>query len=361
MQAQNSNPVHSFSIGMGEPGYDEAVYAKAVAKHLGTEHTELYVSPTDARAVIPNLPSYYDEPFADSSQIPTFLVSQLARRSVTVALSGDGGDEMFCGYNRYFWGDRLWRRTGPLPGFAKHAMAGAIRALSPDQWDALGQMIPAKLRPQLLGIKAHKAADVLSLNDQGELFRRLVTVWENPELLVPGATEPHDILWDQSLAQSVPPFQERMQVLDGLTYLPDDILTKVDRASMAVSLEARVPLLDHRIAEFAFKLPHHMRVRDGQSKWLLREVLARHVPKDLFERPKMGFGIPIGEWLRGPLREWVEDLLDPAKLEQDGLLNAAPIQAAWAAHLSGRTNNEVQLWTVLMFQAWRNQWQGEIS
>ncbi|PCI42168.1 MAG: asparagine synthase (glutamine-hydrolyzing) [Rhodospirillaceae bacterium] len=361
MVAKNSGPVHTFSIGMDVKGYNEAVHAKAIAKHLGTEHTELYVTPDDARAVIPDLPTYYDEPFSDSSQIPTFLVSQMARKSVTVALSGDGGDELFCGYNRYFWGDQLWRKTGALPGFVKHGLAGAIRALSPDQWDALGKIIPAKLRPQLLGIKAHKAADVLSLNDQAELFRRLVTVWENPADVVPGSTEPHDILWDQTLVQDIKPFQERMQVLDGLTYLPDDILTKVDRASMAVSLEARVPLLDHRIAEFAYQLPRNMRVRDGQGKWILREVLARHVPRELFERPKMGFGIPIGKWLSGPLRDWVEDLLDPVSLEQDGLLNAAPIRAAWDAHLSGRTNNEVQLWTILMFQAWRKQAQKEGS
>ncbi|HEY9164190.1 MAG TPA: asparagine synthase (glutamine-hydrolyzing), partial [Magnetovibrio sp.] len=361
MQAENSGPVHSFSIGMGEPGYNEAEHAKAIAKHLGTVHTELYVSPDDARSVIPNLPSYYDEPFADSSQIPTFLVSQLARKSVIVALSGDGGDELFCGYNRYFWGDRLSRRTAPLPGFLKHAMAGAIRSLSPDQWDALGRMLPAGIRPQLLGIKAHKAADVLSLKDQSALFRRLVSVWDDPAKVVPGAQEPHDVLWDETLMHDVAPFQERMQVLDGLTYLPDDILTKVDRASMAVSLEARVPLLDHRIAEFAYRLPRHLRVRDGEGKWILRQVLSRYVPRPLFERPKMGFGIPIGQWLSGPLRDWAEDLLDPVKLEQDGLLNAAPIRASWDAHLSGRVNNEVQLWTVLMYQAWRAQWAGEIS
>ena len=360
-QAANSGPVHTYSIGMGEPGYNEAEHAKAIAKHLGTEHTELYVTPDDARAVIPALPTFYDEPFADSSQIPTFLVSQLARRSVTVALSGDGGDELFCGYNRYFWGDRLWRRTGALPGFFKGAMAGVIRSLSPDQWDALGRILPANVRPRLLGIKAHKAADVLSLRDQAELFRRLVSVWDDPSMVVPGAREPHNALWDATLSDDVQPFQERMQVLDGLTYLVDDILTKVDRASMAVSLEARVPLLDHRIAEFAYRLPRHMRVRDGQGKWILRQVLARYVPRELFERPKMGFGIPVGQWLAGPLRDWVEDLLDPTKLEQDGLLNAAPIRAAWDAHLSGRTNNEVQLWTVLMYQAWREHWAGEIS
>lgn len=360
MQAESrqagSGPVHTFSIGLGEPGYNEADHAKAIAGHLGTDHTELYVSPDDARAVIPSLPTYYDEPFADSSQIPTFLVSQLARQSVTVSLSGDGGDELFCGYTRYLWGDALWRRTGPLPGVVKRLLAGGVRALTPDQWDALGRVLPANMRPRLLGIKAHKAADVLSLEDQGALFRRLVTIWEDPATVVPGAREPHDVLWDERLAGDVAPFQERMQVMDGLTYLPDDILTKVDRASMAVSLEARVPLLDHRIAEFAYRLPRHMRVRDGQGKWILRQVLSRYVPRDLFERPKMGFGIPVGRWLAGPLRDWAEDLLDPAKLECDGLLNATPIRQVWDEHLSGRVNHEVKLWTVLMYQAWREQW-----
>ncbi|MBF0249712.1 MAG: asparagine synthase (glutamine-hydrolyzing) [Alphaproteobacteria bacterium] len=358
MKAESTGPVHTFSIGMGEPGYNEAQHAKAIARHLGTEHTELYVTPDDARAVIPALPTFYDEPFADSSQIPTFLVSKLARRSVIVSLSGDGGDELFCGYNRYFWGERLRRRTALLPGFVKHALAGGIRALSPGQWDALGGLLPSGMRPRLLGIKAHKAADLLAIEDEGALFRRLVTVWEDPETLVAGASEPHGVLWDASLAADIAPFQERMQVMDGLTYLSDDILAKVDRASMAVSLEARVPLLDHRIAEFAYRLPRHMRVRDGQGKWILREVLSRRVPRELFERPKMGFGIPIGEWLRGPLRDWAEDLLDPAKLECDGLLDAAPIRAAWDAHLTGRVNNEVKLWTVLMYQSWRDHWMG---
>ncbi len=359
MQAESSVPVHSFSIGMEESGYNEAVHAKAVAKHLGTHHTELYVSPTDAREQIPNLAQWYDEPFADSSQIPTYLVSRLARQSVTVSLSGDGGDELFCGYNRYMWGDLLWRKVNPWPKFARRGAASMIRGLSPDSWDALGKIIPAGKRPQLLGIKAHKAADVLALNDGNELFRRLVSVWDDPESVVPGSREPRGILWDDTMADSVPPLMERMQMLDGLSYLPDDILTKVDRASMAVSLEARVPLLDHRIAEFAMQLPRNMRVRDGQGKWLLRNVLARYVPRELFERPKMGFGIPIGQWLRGPLREWADDLLDPVKLEQDGMFDAGSIRAAWDKHQSGEVNCEVKLWTVLMFQAWRQRWMTE--
>jgi len=355
-KAAGAGPVHTFSIGMEVEGYNEAEHAKAVANHLGTEHTELYVSPADARAVIPDLADYYDEPFADSSQIPTYLVSKLARQAVTVSLSGDGGDELFCGYNRYFWGQRLWDKTGRLPKPIKGMAASAIRSLSPDIWDAFGKIIPPSARPNQLGIKAHKAADVLALGDQNELFRRLVTVWENPEFIVPGSREPRNVLWDDSVIADVQPLQVRMQLLDGLTYLTDDILTKVDRASMAISLEARVPLLDHRIAAFAFRLPAHMRVRDNQGKWLLRQVLARYVPKALFERPKAGFGIPIGQWLSGPLRDWAEDLLSPEALEDGGYLNAKPIRDAWSVHLSGRVNNEVKIWTVLMFQAWRRRW-----
>ena len=361
MQAQSDRPVHTYSIGMDIKGYNEAEHAKAIAKCLNTDHTELYVTPGDARAVIPNLPAYYDEPFADSSQIPTFLVSHLARQSVTVALSGDGGDELFCGYNRYFWGDVLRRRTGWMPGGVRSAMAHMIRGLKPSTWDSLGSMLPGKVCPRQLGIKMHKLADVFALPDDMALFRRLVQVWETPSLPVLGEGIFQNVLYDDTVEDDIQSFMERMQVLDGLTYLPDDILTKVDRASMAVSLEVRVPLLDHRIAEFAFQLPRHMRVRNGQGKWILREVLARYVPRELFERPKMGFGIPIGQWLSGPLRDWVEDLLDPAKLEKDGLLKAAPIRAAWDEHLSGYANNEVKLWTVLMYQAWRLRWAKELN
>lgn len=356
MQAQSSKKVHTYSIGMQAEGYNEAKHAKAVAAHLGTDHTELYVTPQDAQDVIPDLASYYDEPFADSSQIPTFLVSKLARQSVTVALSGDGGDELFCGYNRYLWGDRIWQRVGGWPNFVKSCASAGIEALKPESWDSLSQIIPNSKRPRQLGIKMHKVARALTVKDDQELYRRLTSFWEDTELLVPGSHEPKNILWDESLKNDVPDFRERMQLLDALTYMPDDILCKVDRASMAVSLEARVPLLDHRVAEFAFHLPKHQKVRDGQGKWLLRNVLARYVPRELFERPKMGFGIPIGEWLKGPLRDWAEDLLSVEKLEADGLLNAQPIREVWQDHLSGKINGEVQLWTVLMFQAWREKW-----
>ncbi|TQV83641.1 asparagine synthase (glutamine-hydrolyzing) [Denitrobaculum tricleocarpae] len=356
MQAQSDRPVQTFSIGMAEAGYNEAEQAKEIARHLGTDHSELYISAKDAQDVIPDLADYYVEPFANSSQIPTFLVSKLARGSVTVSLSGDGGDELFNGYNRYLWGDRINRRCKSLPLPLRSAAARLIRGLSPERWDAFSRRLPAALRVPQLGQKAHKVSSVLDLPDEEALFRGLVSAWHAPDRLVNGAAEPQRLLWDQTLAQDVPPFMERMQVMDSLTYLTDDNLTKLDRASMAVSLEARVPLLDHRVAELAFHLPRSLRVRDGQGKWVLRQILARYLPREMFERPKMGFGIPIGQWLKGPLRDWAEELLSTSALEADGLLRAAPIRQAWADHLAGRSNDGVPLWTVLMYQAWRQRW-----
>tara|TARA_R110002096_G_scaffold16898_2_gene57717 strand:+ start:50468 stop:52330 length:1863 start_codon:yes stop_codon:yes gene_type:complete len=356
MQEQSSKPVHTFTIGWKESQYDEAQHAAAIASHLGTDHTELHVSPADAQAVIPNLAQYYDEPFADSSQVPTFLVSQLARRDVTVALSGDGGDELLCGYNRYLWGEKIWNRTQHLPLGLRKLAAKSITGLAPRDWDRITQLIPKAVRPPLLGMKLHKVASVMAMDDQAALYRRLASLWPNPNELVLGASERTNVLWDPAMAADFPDFQTRMQVWDALTYLPDDILAKVDRASMSVSLEARVPLLDHRIAEFAFRLPRHQRVREGRGKWLLREVLARRVPRNMFERPKMGFSIPIAEWLRGPLRPWAEDLLSLENLGGGELLDPLPIRQAWREHLTGRASNEGQLWAVLMFQAWRRQW-----
>ncbi len=356
MQELSSKPVHTFTIGWQEAQYNEAEHAAVIASHLGTHHTELHVSPEDAQAVIPHLADYYDEPFADSSQVPTFLVSQLARQDVTVALSGDGGDELLCGYNRYLWGEKIWNRTGHLPLGLRKLAARSITRLSPGDWDRITQAVPKALRPPLLGMKLHKVASVMAVNDQAALYRRLASLWPNPTQLVPQALEAKNVLWDAGMASDFPSFRERMQVWDALTYLPDDILAKVDRASMSVSLEARVPLLDHRIAEFAFRLPGHQRVRDGRGKWLLREVLARRVPRHMFERPKMGFSIPIAEWLRGPLRPWAENLLSPEALGSGGLLDLRPIRQAWQEHLTGRASNEGQLWAVLMFQAWRQHW-----
>jgi asparagine synthase (glutamine-hydrolysing) len=354
MQAQSPRPIKTFSIGMAAEGYNEAEHAKAVAGHLGTEHTELYVDPAHARDIIPNLPHWYDEPFADSSQIPTFLVSELTRRHVTVALSGDGGDEVFGGYSRYLWGEMLWNRAAAIPAPLRRVAGGALARLSPSAWHRLAALLPARLRPSHLALKAQKVAAALAAPDSGAFFRRLVTGWDEP--LVRGAEAGGGVLWDRSVEADIPAFMERMQYLDTVTYLPDDILCKVDRASMAVALEARVPLLDHRLVELSWRLPRRLKVRDGQGKWLLRQVLYRHVPRALVERPKMGFGIPVGDWLRGPLRDWAEDLLSVEALEKDDLFHAAPIRARFADHLAGRGQWDMPLWGILMAQAWRRHW-----
>ncbi len=354
MQARSTRPVRSFTIGFSEAGYDESADALAVARHLGTDHTALTVESQHALSVIPRLAEYYDEPFADSSQIPTFLVSELTRRSVTVALSGDGGDELFAGYRRYTLGSRLWRMMGRIPARGRSAAANLIRAVPPQRWDALLGRLPGM--PRLVGDSVHKLAGILAAADSDALYRGLVSQWPDPEALVLGSREPRGLLWDESAAGVAPDFVERMQYLDTATYLPDDILTKVDRASMAVGLEARVPLLDHRILEFAWRLPPSQKIRAGRGKHLLRQVLYRHVPRALIERPKMGFAVPIDGWLRGPLRDWAEDLLDERRLREDGLLDVASVRQTWAEHLSGRRNWQHRLWVVLMFQAWKAHW-----
>jgi len=355
MQAQSSRPVRTFSIGFREAGYDEAPAARAVARHLGTDHEELYVGPAEALATIPHLPLWFDEPFADSSQIPTHLVSAMARRHVTVALSGDGGDELFAGYNRHLAAYRL-ARAAAVPAPLRRAAAGLLAAVPPARWDRAAALLPSGVRPPQLGDKLHKLAALLAApEDAGRAYRRLVTLWTGEDL-VPGAgREPAVTALDDpalTAAAAAGDPVERFQLFDMATYLPDDILTKVDRASMAVALEARVPLLDHRVVEFAWRLPPSMRIRDGRSKWLLRQVLARYVPPSLTDRPKSGFALPIDGWLRGPLRGWAEDLLDPARLRREGYIAAEPVRAAWTAHLSGRANHQHRLWAVLMFQAW---------
>ena len=350
MKAVANGPVRTFTIGYGEAGYDESAHAAAIARHLGTDHTALRVTADDALAVIPRLADIYDEPFADSSQIPTFLVSQLARRHVTVALSGDGGDELFAGYNRHVWIERVEGATGRLPGWARRLVAAAMTGLSADAWDRLAGRLPGA--PRLLGNKMHKLAAALSARDAGEVYRSLVTLWPEAHRLVPGAG-PAPLPAAPAGLGAV----ERVQFLDAATYLPDDILVKVDRASMAVSLESRVPLLDRRVAEFAWSLPRRQRLRDGQGKWLLRQVLYRHVPRELIDRPKMGFAVPIGGWLKGPLRDWAEDLLSEAALKSNGLLDAATVRRRWHDHLAGRGGWEHHLWAVLMFQAWARRWE----
>jgi asparagine synthase (glutamine-hydrolysing) len=356
MQKQSARPVKTFSIGFNEPRYNEAPYAKAIAQHLGTDHTELYVAPDAALELIPNLSEWFDEPFADASQIPTLLVSELARRHVTVALSGDGGDELFHGYPWYQFGARLGGVTGTLPLAARRGLAALLTAPTPAAWDSLARLAPPARRPERLGDRAHKLAAWMRLPSRDLLFREIRSLWPEPEMLVPGTSEPVDPLWTGAAAAAVPDFLERMPLIDLLTYLPDDILTKVDRATMAVSLEGRCPILDHRVIEFALKLPRTHKMAGGRTKIILKEVLARHVPRALFEREKQGFESPIALWLRGPLKGWAEDLLDPRAMRADGLFNPEPIQQKWCEHQSGRRNWQYALWTVLMFQEWKRRW-----
>ena len=356
MQKQSPRPVRTFTIGFNEKEYNEAVHAKEVARHLGTDHTELYVTPEEARSVIPRLPAIYDEPFADSSQVPTQLVSALARRHVTVSLSGDAGDELFGGYNRYVLTQRLWSRLAGVPRPVRGAVATALTRFSPAAWNKLAGLVqpllPARARLALPGDKIHKGAGVLDSRSSAELYYGLVSLWRDPASVVIGGDEPPTLLNGAAPDLEGLGEIERMMALDMVTYLPDDILAKVDRAAMSVSLETRVPFLDHRVVEFAWRLPLEYKLREGKTKWALRQVLYRHVPPELIERPKMGFGVPIGDWLRGPLRAWAEDLLDPARLETEGFFHPEPIRRVWADHLKGQVNMQYLLWCVLMFQSW---------
>jgi asparagine synthase (glutamine-hydrolysing) len=357
MQERASRPVRTFTIGFTDPAFDESPSARAVAAHLGTDHTELKVTPEDAMGVIPRLPEIYDEPFADSSQIPTFLVSQLARRHVTVSLSGDAGDELFGGYNRYFWAQRVWSNLQRVPRPLRRLGSNLITARSAEAWDGsfglLNRVLPARLRTTRSGNKLHRLAGLLGAESPAAIYRSLVSHWENPRELLQSGSEPPSRLEALMAADDPGTFPERMMLWDLLTYLPGDILAKVDRAAMAVSLETRVPMLDHRVIEFAWTLPQHLRIRDGQGKWLLRQVLYKRVPREIMDRPKMGFGVPINAWLRGPLRDWAADLLDERRMREDGFLDPAPVHAKWREHLAGERDWAYWLWDVLMFQAWR--------
>jgi len=333
MQQQSSKPVRTFAIGFNEPGYNEAQYAKEVAEHLDTEHTELYVGTEDALAVIPDLPSIYCEPFADSSQIPTYLVSKMAKQQVTVALSGDGGDELFGGYNPYQFAPKVWRAIRRLP-LSLRKLAVAVLADVP---------VPDKL---------HKLLRVLPSENREAFYNALMSHWQQPEEAVIGAESLPSIMNSPSHWPKTDSFEHWMMAVDAKQYMSDDILVKVDRAAMSNSLETRVPLLDHRVVEFAWQLPIHQKIRNGTGKWALREVLYRHVPREMIERPKKGFSIPLSQWLRGPLRDWAEALLEETRLRREGYFHAAPIRKLWSEHQSGRRDNALKLWSVLMFQAW---------
>jgi asparagine synthase (glutamine-hydrolysing) len=339
MQAQNDAPVRTFTLGFTDASYDEAPFAAAVARHLGTNHTEMYVTPEDAMGVIPKLPAMYDEPFADSSQIPTHLVAQMARQRVTVALFG--------GYNRYFIGQKLFHRLAALPRPVRPLFGHIVTSVSPRAWDRILAPVLRQRRP---GERIHKVARVLAAGDPDAMYFELVSHWSS--VVIGGGTEPLTPLTDRG---SWPPLEdpiERMMYFDQISYLPDDILTKTDRASMCVSLEVRAPLLDHRLVEFAWTLPLSMKVRGAKGKHVLRRVLDRYVPRPLIQRPKMGFGIPLEAWLRGPLRDWAESLLDESAMRVQGLLDPKPIREKWDEHLAGKRDWKHHLWAVLMLQSW---------
>jgi asparagine synthase (glutamine-hydrolysing) len=356
MQAQSDRPVRTFSIGFREKAYDEAEDARAVARHLGTDHTELYVTSAEAIDLVSRLPDVYDEPFADSSQIPTLLVSQLTRRHVTVSLSGDGGDEVFGGYNRYTWGGRLWNGLERTPRSLRRLAAVGMTAVGPQLWDAafkrVGPLLPKSWRQRMPGYKVHKLAGLLASEGPMEMYASMASHWLEPQRVVAGAAplSPLHMIEDQWL--KMPEFEQQAMYLDTITYLPNDILVKLDRATMAFGLEGRIPYLDPRVVEFAWRLPLQMKVRPNQGKWILRQVLHRYVPENLVERPKMGFGVPLDSWLRGPMREWAEALLAPRRLQEEGFFDPAAVRQKWDDHLHGRGAWQFHLWDILMFQLW---------
>ena len=358
MVAVQRGPVRTFSIGFPDFGYDESEHAKAVARHLGTVHQELTVTAADALAVVPRLADIYDEPFADSSQIPTYAISHMTRAHVTVALSGDGGDELFAGYNRHAMAAGYLTGLARLPLSLRLAASAVLQAVPDGAIELIARLIPSSRRPAQPADKLKKLADVLR-RDGDAVYLSLVSQCPDPSALTYGLSE-HPIAMQWTGGQGHEALLERMQFYDTATYLPDDILQKVDRASMANSLEVRPPLLDHRIVEFSWRLPRHLRLRNGETKWLLRRVLDRYVPRALVARPKMGFAIPLASWLRGPLRDWAEDLLDPRSVS-GGLLDPAAVRKLWLEHVDGGRNRSGALWTILMFEAWRRRWMGSMS
>jgi asparagine synthase (glutamine-hydrolysing) len=348
MQQGASTPVKTFCIGNTLSGHDESSQAEAVARHLGCDHHTLMADPSDMLAIVPEVAQQWDEPFADSSQIPTFMVSRLTREHVTVSLSGDGGDELFAGYNRHAWAPRLWELADRLPKSAKKAL-GALKLVRVDDWDRVFRTVGLDTAIKLPGDKLYKVAALADVESFHEYYQRLRSYWADPAEVMADGLGLHSSPRAEDLHAA---FSEQMMLHDLVEYLPDDILTKVDRASMAVSLEARVPLLDHEVVEFAWRIPLGWKIHGQTQKWILRQVLARHVPTALFERPKMGFGVPVGQWLRGPLKDWAADLLEEGGLRADGILDPHVVTRTWDAHQAGRGNHEHQLWAVLMFQSW---------
>ncbi len=356
MMCQSASQVKTFSIGMQEEGYNEADHAREVARHLGTHHTELMVTADDAMALIPQMPKTYCEPFADASQIPTCLVASLARKHVTVALSGDGGDELFGGYNRHFWASPIWRKLERIPGWLRSGAGQVLKATTVKQLDFVYAMLKQVTRSSggtsRPGEKLQKLAGVMHAKTQAQFYQLLTSAIQNPNELLVHGREPLDSITDATKHAKVSNFADLMMYLDTITYLPDDILTKVDRATMAVSLEARVPLLDHELVEYAWRMPQSLKIRNGEGKWALKQIVHRYVPEKLMNRPKMGFSIPIGQWLRGPLKSWAEELLDHDRLAADGFFKPQLVQRMLQTHLSGRGQLENQLWNLLMFQSW---------
>ena len=356
MQEQSRRPVRTFSIGFANASYNEAVNAASVAEHLGTDHTELYVTPQEAQAVIPKLPMIFSEPFADSSQIPTYIVSQLARQKVAVALSGDGGDELFGGYNRYVWSQNLRKLIEASPLLLRRSFSKGVFSLPTQSWDVfyekLAAVIPKTLHQSRFGEKLHKLASVLDATSKEDMYWKLTSQWQNPTEALLTSNEPSTLLSERTRWPPISDFRQQMMLVDTLTYLPDDILVKLDRASMAVGLETRVPLLDQRVFEFAWHLPPKTKIYKGAGKRILKQILGKYVPKHLFERPKMGFGVPIGDWLRKDLVSWAGDLLSVNELARNDFFQVEPIHKLWLDHLQGKRNHQHTLWPVLMFQAW---------
>jgi len=351
MQSQSNIPIKTFTIGFNENDYSEAIHAKKIAKHLGTNHTELYVSSKKALEIIPNIPQIYDEPFSDSSQIPTFLISQLAKNHVKVALSGDGGDELFCGYNRHLMSGKM-SILALMPRFFKEFLSFGIKLLPPQGWNKISNFLPVLNSYNNIGDKIYKGAEALKSKSFYEMYYMLCSNWQNPCEVLINAKEPGTLLTKFKPELKGLSNQQQMMALDSITYLPDDILVKVDRAAMATSLETRMPFLDHKLIEYVWRIPHSLKYRNSNGKWILKEILNNYIPKNLIDRPKMGFSIPLDKWLRGPLKDWAESLLNEKRLNQENFFNTKLVRDIWSDHLSGRNNRQSDIWAILMFQAW---------